>query len=114
MNNNTMEKKYSQREFQHDIEEESGYSGIKTASVLFVWGTLIVAVVLYGLYHFYTYQQFQESQRAALNAEYPDQTERIERDQQLLNSLERIPDSEDRFRIPVDSAFTLLTSDHQP
>lgn len=73
-----------------------------------IGGIIVVAISLVGLYHMFNHYQFRASQRAVIEAEFRDVTERREREQQILNSFEVIDEEKGRYRIPIDSAISLI------
>ncbi len=82
---------------------------LRTISFWIVLGIVIVVVAIIGVYHMYTYNQFLSSQKAAINAEFIDMENRRQRDHRMLHSFEITDEENRRFRIPIDSAMTLLT-----
>lgn len=82
---------------------------LRTVSFWIVLGIVIVVAAIIGVYHMYTYNQFLSSQRAAINAEFVDTEIRRQRDHRMLHSFEVTDEENRRFRIPIDSAMTLLS-----
>ena len=87
------------------------YVNLRTVAFWMILGIVMVTIILIGLYNMYTYNQFLSSQQAAINAEYHELEQRREQDRQKLSSFELIDEENRRFRIPVDSAMTLIATD---
>ncbi len=102
-----------QEELEHSISHGVSFDNInlRTVSFWMVLGILIVSIILYGLYNMYTYNQFLSSQQAAISSEYHDLNQRRDREHEKLNSLELIDEEERRYRIPVDSAMSLIVTE---
>lgn len=83
---------------------------LRTVTFWMVLGILMITVILYGLYNMYTYNQFLSSQQAAINAEYHELNWKREREQEKLNSFELIDEESRRYRIPIDSAMTIIVT----
>ena len=97
-------------------EIKAGFSpdqiNLKRVAAWFFLGIVIVAISLYGLMHMYEYNRFVASQNAAIRALYPEQNARLFRENRQLNSLEVIDAEERLFRIPIDSAMTLVVTEY--
>lgn len=87
------------------------YVNLKTVSFWIVLGIVIVTIILIGLYNMYNYNQFLSSQQAAINAEFHEMNQRKERDHRMLNTFELVDEDNRRYRIPIDSAMTLIARD---
>jgi hypothetical protein len=73
-----------------------------------VLGIVMVTIILYGVYNMYSYNQFLSSQQAAINAEFHELNQRMERDHRMLNTFELVDEENRRYRIPIDSAMALI------
>ncbi len=87
------------------------YVNLRTVAFWMILGIVMVTIILIGLYNLYNYNQFLSTQQAAINAEYHELEQLRERDRQKLTSFEMIDEENRRFRIPIDSAMTLIASD---
>ncbi len=81
---------------------------VRRVSFWFMAGIIIISVSLFGLYHFYSYNQFLSSQQAAIDTSYEELEKRLEEEQRILNTFELIDEEDRRYRIPIDSAMTLI------
>lgn len=110
MSNNPLNEKMRE-EFESSLLYGASHDRInlRTVSFWIVLGIIIVVLAIIGVYHMFTYNQFLSSQRAAINAEFIDTENRRQRDHRMLHTFEIIDEENLRFRIPIDSAMTLLT-----
>ncbi len=84
---------------------------LRTVSFWIVFGILLVTISLIGVYNMFTYNRFLSSQEAAISAVYHDLEQRREREDEKLNSFELIDEENQRYRIPIDSAMSLIATD---
>lgn len=84
---------------------------LRTVSFWIVLGIFVVIITLIGVYNMYKYNQFLSAQQAAIDTEYHELKERREREYQMLNTFELVDEENRRYRIPIDSAMTLLAHD---
>jgi hypothetical protein len=100
--------------YQKDIEKEISLGvsednvSIRTVSFWMVLGIVMVTIILFGLYNMYNYNQFLSSQQAAIDAEFHELKQRKEREHRMLNTVELVDEENRRYRIPIDSAMTLI------
>ncbi len=113
MTKEPLNKKQQELENSISLGVSRDYINLRTVSFWMILGVVMVTIILVGLYHMYNYNQFLSSQQAAINAEYHELEQRRERDRQKLTSFEMIDEENRRYRIPVDSAMTLIIRDRQ-
>ena len=113
LNNESDSGKPYQDQFEQSLDYGVAYDDInlRTVSFWIVLGIVIVAIILYGVYNLYSYNQFLSSQQAAIETEFHELEERRKRDHERLHSLEVIDEEEGRYRIPIDSAMTILVQE---
>ncbi|MBP3191072.1 hypothetical protein [Natronogracilivirga saccharolytica] len=114
MNNESDPGNQYQKDFEDSIQYGVSFDNVnlRTVSFWIVLGIIIVAIILYGVYNMYTYNQFLSSQQAAIEAEFHELEEMRERDQERLHSVSMVDEEEGRYRIPIDSAMTLIVRQH--
>lgn len=102
-----------QEELKRSVSYGASFDNINLRSVTFwlIFGVLLVVIILYGLYNMYSYNQFLTTQETAINTEYQELAERREQEHEKLNSLELIDEENRRYRIPIDSAITLIANE---
>lgn len=97
-------------------EIKAGFSpdqiNLKRVAAWIFLGIIIVAISLFGIRHMYEYNRFMTSQNAAIRALYPERNAQLFREGRQLNSLEVIDAEERLFRIPIDSAMTLIVTEY--
>lgn len=81
---------------------------LRTVSFWLVLGVVMVIIILFGVYNIYSYNQFLSSKQAAINSEYHELEDRRQRERQMLTAFELMDEESRRYRIPVDSAMTLM------
>ncbi len=103
----------SKEEFDRSVSYGVSFDNVnlRTVSFWLILGTLIVTIILYGIYNMYAYNQFLSSERAAINVEFYELKERREQENRKLNTIELIDEEEGRYRIPIDSAMSLIATD---
>jgi hypothetical protein len=78
---------------------------------LFGAGVLLVAVMIFVAFEMYRYFDFKSSYKAAIEAQYPDIQNLKASHQTQLTTVGVIDAETQIYRIPVDSAFTLLLNE---
>jgi len=78
---------------------------------LFFIGILLVIALTYAAMEMYRWMDFQTSQNAAISATYPVITNLKQQHQSDLTSTGVIDADKQVFRIPVDSAITLILNE---
>ena len=110
-NKNTYDE--SRNELERSIDYGVSYDNINVRNVTFwiVLGLIIVIVMLFGVYNMYTYNQFLSQQQSAISSESHELKQIREEEHRKLNTLELIDEENMRYRIPIDSAITLIATD---
>ncbi|MFO8029037.1 MAG: hypothetical protein R6U28_04180 [Cyclonatronaceae bacterium] len=105
-----MTKEHINKELEDSVTYGVSHDNInlRTVSFWIVLGIVMVVIILFGVYNMYTYNQFLSSQQAAINSEYHELEERRQRDREMLTGFELVDEENRRYRIPVDSAMTLM------
>ncbi|MDG5765973.1 hypothetical protein QA596_00750 [Balneolales bacterium ANBcel1] len=102
--------------YQADLEHSLGDGvspdniNLRTVSFWIILGIVIVVITLFGVYNMFSYNQFLSSQQAAIDADYHELNERRAADHRMLNSFEVVDEEARRYRIPIDSAMTLMVA----
>lgn len=78
---------------------------------LFTAGVILVVVLVFAAFQMYRYFDFKASYKAALAATYPEITNLKATHQRELTTVGVIDAENGIYRIPVDSAFTLILND---
>lgn len=79
--------------------------------LLFGAGVLLVVVMIFTAFEMYRYFDFKASYKAAVEAVYPDIQNLKASHQQELTTVGVIDADKKIYRIPVDSAFTLVLNE---
>jgi len=85
---------------------------LKTVSFWIILGIVLVIITVFGVYNMYNYNKFLSTQQAAIDAEYHGLNDMRERDYRMLNTFELVDEENQRYRIPIDSAMTLIARDY--
>lgn len=97
-------------EFQASVDQGVMSDEIGMSRVVF-WtvATSVLVVILIAIaYNLYKFYKFDKEFQQAVNVEYRELNEHRAQNINLLNELEVIDEEQGIFRIPVDSAKTLL------
>jgi len=79
--------------------------------LLFGAGVLVVVVMIFAAMEMYRYFDFKASYKAAVEAVYPDIQNLKASHQQELTTVGVIDADKQIYRIPIDSAFTLVLNE---
>ena len=78
---------------------------------LFFWsilGTVLVAVIIYGVVNFAQASWFDAQNEASINSEYSQVKEQKAKDAEILNSFGVVNLEEGVYRIPIDEAISIV------
>lgn len=103
---------------QEEVQESIRYGvshdelDYKKLFAFFFIGIFIALVLVIASIVLFRYSAFQKSQEAAINAQFYELDELQASDRQILTTFDVIDESVGTFRIPVDSAITLILDDY--
>lgn len=78
----------------------------------FFISAVVIILIIFSM-NLYTYFKFDKEFQAAINTEYHELNNLRETSKQKLNSFELTDEEQGLYRIPVDSAITIIVRDYQ-
>ncbi|MCH8494707.1 MAG: hypothetical protein LAT57_03625 [Balneolales bacterium] len=103
-----------QEEVQESIRYGASHDELnyKKLFAFFFIGIFVALLLVIASIVLFRYAAFQKSQEAAINAQFYELDDLRAKDNQILTTFDVVDENAGTFRVPVDSAFTLILDDY--